>query len=272
MRKAVFSVIFFILAFSAYAQRLPTVGIFPIERVSGGITDSDAAELTRLTIAELSSWGTMTVLSGAQAEEAEYLVRGQVLMQTGKLILRATTVLARTGNILNNSREESITVSSMSIVNYCAQITEHVPFPNFMLGRWTSTIDMADGPVTCILDFRSDHSVRAERYDTWEHNGTNSLKYQGIGTGRYTYAGYLRRTVTIGGRAIEADATVGINITLEDALPKFTLLNVGGLRVLFNEDKSSFELVSGALPCGDNFSGPSVYPRQDVYYTRFIKL
>jgi hypothetical protein len=160
----------------------------------------------------------------------------------------------------------------MSYESFCAKVAENIPFPNYLLGKWRSTIDMSDGPVTCILEFLSDRTIKVEQYDTWEHNGTNSLKYQAIGTGTYTYAGYLRRNVTIGGRTIQTDATVGINMSLEDALPKYEVIGVGGLRVLFNESKSSFEFVSGALPCGDNFTGPSIYPNKAVYYSRFNKI
>jgi hypothetical protein len=114
--------------------------------------------------------------------------------------------------------------------------------------------------------------VRVEQFDTWEHNGTDSLRYQAIGTGTYTYVGYMRRTVTIGNQQILADATVSINLTLEDALPRFGSINAGGLRVLFNDDRSSFELVHGGLPCGENFSGPSIFPSRNVSYTRFTKI
>jgi hypothetical protein len=44
------------------------------------------------------------------------------------------------------------------------------------------------------------------------------------------------------------------------------------MRVLFNDDKSSFEIVYGGLPCGENNSGTSVYPSREVFYTRFTKI
>jgi hypothetical protein len=246
------------------------VGILPF--TASGVSAAEAAEATRLVIAELSSWGIMTVLSGEQAESAEYLVRGQVSRQNNRVILSASTVLTGTGRTLNNSREEAPLLSGVSVVSFCAQIAENIPFPNYLLGKWRSTIDMIDGPVTCVLEFRSNRTILVEQYDTWEHNGTNILKYQAIGTGTYSYAGYLRRSVNIGGRAVESDATVGINLNLEDALPRYEKIELGGLRVLFNDAKSSFELVSGSLPCGDNFSGPSVYPGDKVFYTKFTKI
>jgi hypothetical protein len=271
VKNKVFVFIFFISAFSVWAQRLSTVGIIPFE-AGAGANPADAAEATRQVIAELDSWGSMTVLSGNDARNAEYLVRGQVSRQNNRLILTAATSLGSTGRLLNNSREEAAAMNAISFVSFCAQIAENVPFPNYLLGRWRSTLNTSDGPVTCIMEFRSDRTVNVIQYDTWEHKGTNSLKYQGIGSGTYTYAGYLRRTVTLSGRQIQSDATVGINLALEDALPKYEKINSAGLRVLFDESKNSFELVSGSLPCGENYGGTSVYPSQNVFYTSFIKI
>ena len=270
MKRAIISIIFLVFTLSAYGQRLATVGILPFE--ASGVSAGEAAEATRLVIAEMSSWGIMTVLTGDEAEKGEYLVRGQVSRQNNRIVFSAATVLRSSGRTLNNSKEEGSSVGGVAITAFCAQVAENIPFPNYMLGKWRSTIDMLDGPVTCILEFRSDRTVRVEQYDTWEHNGTDILKYQAIGSGTYSYAGYLRRTVTIGGRTIEADATVGVNLNLEDALPKYVKIEQGGLRVLFNEAKTYFELVSGSLPCGDNFTGPSVYPSNRVFYTKFTKL
>jgi len=272
MRKTALIIAFLIVASTAFAQRLATVGILPFEPAGGGMTVMDAEEATKLVLSEMNSWGTMTILSGEQAKNAEYLVQGQISRQLSQVVLSATTQETRSGKILNTSKEQAPAIGTISIVSFCAQIAENVPFPNYLLGKWQSSIDMIDGPVTCILEFRSDRTIQAVQYDTWEHSGTNSLKYQGIGKGSYTYAGYLRRTVTLDRREMQADATVGINLTLEDALPKYTRINAGGLRVLFNDSKTAFDLVYGALPCGDNLSGPSVYPREKVYFTKFTKI
>ena len=275
MKKAVFVSILFVTALLAFAQgtpRLSTVGILPFETSGAGLSAGDAAEATRLVTAELSSWGLITILPADQARSGEYLVQGQISRQNNQIVLTAATSETRSGRTLNTSKEQAPALGAVSMDSFCAQIAENIPFPNYLLGKWRSTIDMIDGPVTCIMEFRSDRTVRVEQYDTWEHNGTNSLKYQGIGTGTYTYAGYLRRTVTVGDRQIQADATVSINLTLEDALPKYTSVSSGGLRVLFNDSKSAFELAAGAIPCGDNYSGPSVYPNESVFYTKFTKI
>jgi hypothetical protein len=271
MRKVFFVFALFLTAYAISAQRLPTVGILAFT-AGAGMSEADAAEAARQVTEELSSWGAMTVYSGDRAEEGEYLVRGQVSRQNNRVVLSGTTSIAGTGRSLNNSREEASTLSAISFVSFCAQLAENIPFPNYLLGTWRSTIDMIDGPVSCVLEFRSDRTIRVVQYDTWEHNGTNILKYQGIGTGTYTYAGYLRRTVTVNGRNLQSDATVGVNLNLEDTLPKYASLNEGNLRLLFDEGRVNFELVSGNLPCGDNYTGPSVYPNENIFYTRFRKI
>ena len=272
MKKVIFCSFFLASALSVFAQRLPIVGVLPFEISGTGVNAGDAEEATRLVIAELRSWELMNVQTGADAQSSEYLVQGRISRQSNQIVLTATTTLVSTGRILNNSREEAAQLNGISMESFCAKITENVPIPNFLLGKWQSVITMIDGPVTCIMEFNSDRTVNVQQYDTWEHNRTDSLKYQAIGKGTYTYAGYRRRTVTISGRAVQSDATVGVNLSLEDALPNFESIGLTGLRVLFNEGRTSFELVAGGLPCGNNFSGPSVYSSENVYYTRFNKV
>jgi len=277
MKKVLILYILLLVVFPVFAQavltaRLSTVGILPFETQGTGVNQADADEATRLVIAELSSWGTMNVLSGNQAQDAEYLVKGQISRANNRIVLNATTSAAGSGRALNASKEEAASLSAIPFDSFCAQIAENIPYPNYLLGKWRSTIDMIDGPVVCIMEFRSDRSIRVERFDTWEHKGSDSLKYQAIGTGSYTYAGYMRRIVTINQRQIETDATVGINLTLEDSLPKYKTVSVGGLRLLFDEAKNNLELTYGGIPCGDNYSGASVYPSANVFYTKFTKI
>ena len=278
MKEKILVFIFIVIAFSVFAQgttRLPTVGVAPFETSGTGVnavTAADAAEATRLVIRELRSWGFMTILEGDDAKNAEYLVRSQITRQNNQIILSAVTTDTGTGRTLKNSKEQAPVLSEISIETFCEQITENVPYPNYMVGKWQSTVNMPDGPIICILEFLSDRSVRVQQYDTWEYSGTNSLKYQAIGGGTYTYAGYRRRNVTINNRVIQADATVGINLMLEDALPKYKNVSRTGIRVLFDETKNSLELVNAGFPCGDNFAGPSIYPSATVSYTRFNKI
>ena len=277
MKKAIPVILFFIAALLAFAQgtpvpRLSTVGILPFETSGSGVSASDAAEATRKVTEELNSWGTITVITGSQANTGEYLVRGQISRQNNQVLLSATTSEGKTGKVLNSSKEQASSLNAISIESFCDQITVNVPFPNYLLGKWQSIITMVDGPVTCIMEFRSDRTVRVQQFDTWEHSGTNSLKYQAIGSGTYTYAGYRRRNINIGGRMIQADATMGITLKLEDALPKYVSVSRTGLRVLFDEAKNNFELVSAGIPCGDNYSGPTIYPSESVFYTKFTKI
>ena len=271
MKKMIFCAIFCLAAFSVFAQRLATVGIQPFEAGTGA-NASEAAEATRLVLAELNSWELMTVLSGGDAAGGEYLVKGQISRQNNRVILTATTTLASSGRNLNNSREEGAQLNAVSMESFCAQIAENIPLPNYLLGKWQSTINMIDGPVTCIMEFRADRTVNVQQFDTWEHTGVESLKYQGIGAGSYTYAPYKRRSVNVGGRSVQADATVGITLSLEDALPNYESISMAGMRVLYNDSRTSFELVSGGIPCGNNRGGSSVYASENVVYSRFTKI
>ena len=265
-------VLFLFITFPVFAQRISTVGILPFEVSGDGVSPADATEAARQVAAEFRSWGALTVLTGVEADGAEYLVRGQISRHNNRIVLDATTSLRGSGRVLNTSKEEAASLNAISFVSFCAQIAENIPFPNYLLGKWRSSIDMPDGPITCIMEFRPDLTIQVEQYDTWEHSGTDSLKYQGIGAGNYTYTGYYRRTVNVGGRQVTTDATVGIVLTLEDALSIYTTIDVGGVRVLYNDSKSSFDFVSGALPCGENHSGPSIYPSENVFYASFVKI
>jgi len=281
MKKAIFFSVFFIAALPAFSQKIYTVGILPFEVLGSGVSASDASEATRLVIAELSPCKTLTILQGDQAKSGDYLVRGQITRlsagqgagQNSQIVLTASTQQASTGKTVNTSKEQGASLSAVSMFSFCAQITDSIPYPYYLSGKWKSTIDMIDGPVTCILEFRPDRTVQVQQYETWEHNGTDSLKYQAIGTGTFTFAGFhLPRSVTVGGQRIQTDAALGVNLSLEDALPKYNKVNASGLRLVFNDSKDGFELVNGGMPCGDNYTGPSVYPSASVFYTKFSKI
>jgi TolB-like protein len=274
MKKMVLTLIFLLTALAAFSQRLSIVAIFPFESTGTGLTAGDAASLTNQLITELSSWGTLNLLTGdnpENAKNAEYLVKGQLARQNNQVVLTATTYDAKTNKALNTARAQADTSAALSsqIFVFAAQVTENVPFPNYLLGKWRAVINMNDGPLTCILEFRSNRTIIVERYDTWEHReGTNALRYQGFGTGTYSYWGHARRMV----RGTPVDGFVTINLKLEDALPKYTALSQSRLNLNFDEEKNNFELVSTGFFCGDNFSGPSVYPSAAVAYTQFTKI
>lgn len=275
MKKTISILVILSIAVPIFAQKIYSVGILPFEPKDGDTvtTGGEAAEATALVIAALSSCTTLTVLTGSQAESAEYIVREQIARQNGRVVLSAATTERSSGRIMNTSKEEAQTLSDISIFSFCTQIVEYVPYPGYLIGKWRSSIDMIDGPLICIMEFRPDRSVSVEQYDTWEHDGKNILKYQAIGTGTISYGGYhLGRSITVNNQRINTDAAMSINLTLEDALPKYNTISRSGMRVLFNDSKNSFELVNSGLPCGDNMSGPSVYPAENVFFTKFTRV
>ena len=273
MKKTVLVFIFFITALSVFGQRIYTVGVLPFEASGEGVSPGVASEAERLIRDELSPVTTLTVLPAAQAAEGEYLINGQISFRNNQIALTATITQASTGKTLNTVREQGSSLNAISMSSVCAQLCDYIPYPAYITGKWQSTINTNDGPVTCILEFRPDRTATAEQYDTWEHKGTNLLKYQAIGTGTYSFTGYhIPRTVTVEGRRILVNAAFGINLTLEDALPKYNIVNVTGSRILFNDTRSGFEIVNGGIPCGDNYTGPSVYPGEKLFYTGFSKI
>jgi hypothetical protein len=270
MKKLLIILIFLFTALAAFSQRLSVVAVFPFEVSGTGVNSADAATLSGQLVSELRSWGTLTIVGEEGANGADYLIRGRLTRQNAQVVLSAVTYDAKTNKALNSSKEQAATASALSsqIFSLCAQVTENIPFPNYLLGRWRAVINMIDGPITCILEFRANRTVNVVQYDTWEHRGDRSLKYQGFGTGTYSYWGHVRRTI----RGSPVDGFVTINLKMEDALPKYTTLSLSRINLFFDEGKVNFELVSSGFACGDNYAGPSVYPQATVAYTKFTKI
>ena len=269
--KRIFFVLLFFSALSTvFAQRIPIVAILPFE-TGTGITANEASSVSRQVIEELNTWGTLNVIQ--EEAGAEFIIRTTLSRQGLNFALSAQTVDANSGRVLNESVEQAATLAGLSVFNFASKITEHLPFPNYLLGTWQSTINMPDGPVVAIIEFRADRTARIERYDTWEHRQNNSLRYEGFGTGTYSYAGYhARRTVTLGGQQHQIDAMAGVNFRLEETLPEQTNVNQSRLGIVFNSDRSSFQIVGGALPAGRNYDGPSVHPSAFIGFTQFNKI
>jgi len=264
----VFSFIFIALC-SVFAQRVPVVGVIPFES-GGGASAADAAALYGRVINELTSWGTLNVVQGDAG--VEFIIRGNVSRQGANLVLSAATVDASTGRELNQYNEQARSANEISVPMFCAKAVERVPLPNYLLGTWQATINMPDGPVVCIIEFRTDRSARVERYDTWEHRQMNSLRYEGYGAGTYSYMGFANRVINAGGQQVRIDATFSVNLALEETLPAQTTVNQSGLSIVFNENKTSFRIVNGMLLCGRNFDGPSVYPSEVLGFNQFVKI
>lgn len=273
MKRFFLLVIFSAVIGTIYAQRIPVVGVMEFEAAGTAnavVTAAEAAEKTRQVIEELRSWGTLNVVQGDNG--AEYVIRGTLSRQGGNFILSGATVNPGTGQILNEYREQARTVNAISIIQFCTMAVERVPLPNYLLGTWQSTINMPDGPVICIIEFKSDRTVIVERYDTWEHRQNNSLRYEGFGSGVYTYTGFANRMVTVNTRQIRIDAIASVRLSLEETLPEQTAVNRSNLQILFNSDRTSFEIINGMLPCGRNFDGPSVHPSEVIGFSQFRKI
>ena len=254
---------------SVFAQRVYVISVQPFE--ASGVSQEDAAGITRQVIAELNSWGTLNVIQ--EEAGADYIVRGSLSRQGLNFVLTAQTLDAGTRRVLNESREQAAALRDISIFSFSSQIVEHVPFPNYLLGTWQSTINMPDGPVVCIIEFRTNRVVNVERYDTWEHRQNNSLRYEGFGTGTYSYVGYhSRRNMTVNQQQVQIDAMASVNLRLEETLPEQTTVSQSRLGLVFNADRNSFQIVGGSLPAGRNYDGPSVHPSASIGFTQFTKI
>jgi hypothetical protein len=270
MKKLFLFILLLVISLNiVHAQRPPVVGVVEFEATSG-FTAADASSLTNRVISELNSWGTLVVVQGT--ERAEYIIRGSLSRQGNNVVLSGTTTDVSSNRVLNEFREQAAALGNISIPQFCAKATERVPMPNYLLGTWRSTINMPDGPVVCIIEFRADRSVNVERYDTWEHRQNNALRYEGYGSGTYTYAGFANRYVTVGTRQVRIDATFSVNLALLETLPAQSTVNQSGLSIVFNSDRTAFEIVNGMLPCGRNFDGPSVYHSDVLGFSQFTKI
>jgi len=272
MKRYLFVILILTFALSAaFAQRVPVLAVMPIEATNRGVTPDEAANLTRQIIAELTSWGTLNIV---QVEAgSDYIIKGTVSQLANNIVLSAVTIETRSGKTLGETKEQAGAVKDIQIFTFCARAVDKVPLPNYLLGTWQSTLNMPDGPVVCIIEFKSDRTAVVERYDTWEHKQRNALRYEGYGKGTYSYAGYFaRRSMTVNSQQVQIDATASINLTLEETLPEQTAVNIGRLGIVFNSNRSAFEIAGGSLPCGRNYDGPSVYPSEYLGFTQFVKI
>ncbi|MCL2765114.1 MAG: hypothetical protein FWD40_07560 [Treponema sp.] len=268
--KFIFLAFVFLSLNTAFAQRLPVIGIITFETTGGGVTAADAVNLTSQVVSELNSWGTVNVVQGAAG--AEYIIRGSLSRIGNNFILSASTLNAGTNAVLNEYNEQARALNDISVSQFCAKAVERIALPNYLLGTWQSVLNMPDGPVVCIIEFRTDRSVRVERYDTWEHRQQNALRYEGYGTGTYSYIGFANRVVSAGGRQVRVDSAISVNLSLEETLPDQASVNQSGLHLAFNGERTTFEIVNGMLPCGRNFDGPSVYQSSVLGFSQFRKL
>jgi len=59
---------------------------------------------------------------------------------------------------------------------------------------------------------------------------------------------------------------------LEETLPDQASVNRSGLHLVFNGDRTTFEIVNGMLPCGRNFDGTAVYHSAVLGFSQFRKI
>jgi TolB-like protein len=280
MKKKLMAGLFLLSAWAVFSQRLSTVAVLPFEAGQGGSGSDDAVRITEQIISELISWGSLALVGADQAETAEYLIRGQLSKTNRVLVLTASAYDAKTGKALNSATEQGADLKELlgKIFSFCVQVVENIPFPNYMIGKWRSSISLGDASLICILEFRSDRTVLVERYDTYEHRNDSSLQYHAYGRGTYSYSGYVRRVLSFRDakgvvyREAPVDGSLSIALSLEDALPKYSSVGQNRISVAFDDAKSSFELINSGFLCGDNMSGPAVYPQAAIAYTHFIKI
>jgi hypothetical protein len=278
MKKILVAVVFICIVLPVFAQKISGVVVFPFETPDRGVSANEAASIRKQIINEISSWGSIIVLEEHEAGAADFYVRGKIAPDNNVVALTGTTYNAKTDKPLNSYREQASNINALSgrISFFCIRMVESIPLPNLLEGTWASTIDMNNGPLTCILEFRSDRTVSIERYDTSEYRQGSALTYQGFGTGTYTYTPQARRIMTIessgkAARESPVDGSVSLSLTLEDTLPAYNSLNTGRIRLVFGGGNGVFELLTAGLPCGNNFDGPSVYPDRTIAYTRFTR-
>ena len=264
---------FFLLAMTitmAHTQSIPSVGVVQFQFEGTGVTSTDAARLTSQVFEELNSWGTLNVLHGSAG--VQFIIRAILTRRGANFILTGTSVDVSTGRTLNEYSELAQSIDGISIFQFCTKAVENIPLPNYLLGTWQSIVNMPDGPVVCIIEFNTNRTARIERYDTWEHKERNSLRYEGFGRGTYTYTGFANRIVTINANQVRIDAIASVNLTLEEALSAYSNVSRGNLMIIFNAERTSFDIVNNILPFGRNYDGPSVHPSEIIGFTRFVKI
>jgi hypothetical protein len=275
MKKISLAVFFLCIVLPVFSQRVSSIVIYPFEVIGRGVSNIDAAAITKQVVSEISSWGTIAVLEEKEAGTADYVVRGQLTLDNRLIALTATTYEVRENKPLTSYRVQAENVRSLSsrLFTFCIQMMEPIPLPNYLLGKWISTVALDDGLLTCILVFNEDRTVTVERYDTYEHRQGNSLMYQGYGSGTYAYNVQIRKMETIrdvsgASRETPVDGSVTLSLSLEDALPNYRSLRTERIKLAFTANNTSFELLTAGFPCGDDFDSPSAF----IAYTRFTKI
>jgi TolB-like protein len=262
MKKLFFVSLLYVLGFVAFAQQLPTVAVATFDTM-GSVTSDEVQVVTELFIAELVSSGAVNVVdrvnfdkivaemkfqtsdwSNSQktaavgnALNAQYVIRGQ-LMKLGEVIYwTATMIDVNTAQILYSAREQLSSIEEVfgKLPNFCRQMLNKIPMPNYFVGRWQGTSPSSwDG--ICILEFKANGGIVVERYDT--------VNGRGKGTGSYSFD--------------RENLSISLSLTGVSSLHQAPSVNTPyGFRA-----KNDFWIAYGLLCFGGNLA----------YYHNFVKM
>ncbi len=257
----------FLFSGGVFSQDLSSLAVFVFEvSDNSALKAEDGEALTRRCIDEIISWGALIMLDESQAENADYVIRGTLSQTRNRITLSAETFNGKTEQSLASVKTEASSMEELyeKLFDFCINITQPIPFPNYLVGIWETSIPVEGSPLLCRLEFKSDRTVIIQRYDTYEYHSASVLKYEGYGRGNYTYFSRIQQGSTV-------NALLGISFTLEDALPAYTSFSGSRMSLVFDEGRTSFILSGAGLPCGENNGGTSVYPQKNMFYTHFVK-
>jgi TolB-like protein len=183
---------------NGFAQQLPTVAVVPFEG-TGGITQTEAGNVTQLFMNELASKGTVRMVDRqsfdkimaemrfqvsdwsntqktvqfGKALNASLLIRGQVMKMGDTIFISATVLDAQTTQIMYTANTQLNNWGQLlSILSpFCGQIADRMPQVNYFEGVWksgTNTIRLtANGKLFTDYKFQT-----AQNFYSTIENGT----------------------------------------------------------------------------------------------------
>jgi len=207
MNKLFLTILFLVLSWTTFAQKLPTVAVAPFD-VMGGITKDDATVITELFRMELASKGTINVVERedtnkiiaemnfqndrwsdnkktaefAKALNANYVITGQLMKMGNKIYMTSKVLDVKTLQIPSSAKEELQDLSDVYNIlpNYCKKILSNIgPLSDFA-GTWYSKSDKYF--YSAIFEFYSDGSIVVKQYQSsnYDHvRGTGSFSIDG---------------------------------------------------------------------------------------------
>lgn len=216
-----------------FAQTNPPVIVVPTFDTVGGVTSDEAAVTTELFISNLAGSGKIRIADRnsfnlivqqmqfqttdwsdnnrvaqlGRALNAEYIIRGQIMKMGNTIFITASMIDVNTTSIIVSAREQMNSFDELfvKLPQFCQQILDRLPEPNWFVGRWRSTRDN----MICIIELRADGIVIVERYDyKYINNGRES---SGTARGQGTY--YITEGIRFN-RGTYSGQSWRLNITL----------------------------------------------------------